>query len=80
MKITVVEVSKRIGICPSLVYGLVESRALAHYRIGKGRGKILIDEADLESFLQGCRVDAKDEAAPPVKPPRVKTKFKHLSL
>jgi hypothetical protein len=82
MKITVIEVSKRVGVCSSLVYGWVESRALAHFRLGgKGkRGRILVDEADLEAFLQGCRVEAKKEAASSMKPPRVRTKFKHLDL
>lgn len=79
MKMTVLEVAERVGVCPSLVYGWVEYRALAHYRLGgKGkRGRILVDEADLEAFLQGCRVEPA-AVVPAMKPQVRKPKLKHI--
>jgi hypothetical protein len=46
-------------VSPGLVYVWVNFRVLRHYRLGgRGkRGRILIDRADLDSFLQSCRVD-----------------------
>ena len=80
MKITVLQVAKRIGVCPSLVYGLVESRAIAHYRVGKGRGKILVDETDLEAFLASRRVDAETHAKAAGKQPPVPFRLKHIKV
>jgi excisionase family DNA binding protein len=81
MKMTVREVAKRIGVCASLVYGLIQSRMLAHYRVGgKGkRGRILVDETDLEAYLQACRVDPQT-AAPSVKPQVGKPKLRYLKF
>lgn len=52
----------------SLIYQLVHAGRLKSYRIGvRGRGRILIDEADLRNFVGSCRVadpppaDAGDE-------------------
>jgi len=52
--LTVKQVSERLLISASLVYSWCEDHLLAHYRMGgKGkRGRILIEEAALDAFLQ----------------------------
>lgn len=57
--LTVKQVSERLRVSPSLVYSWCEDRILPHYRMGgKGkRGKILIEEAALDAFLQSHRVE-----------------------
>jgi excisionase family DNA binding protein len=42
--LTVREAAERLGISPSLVYGLCARRGLCHDQYGLGRGKILIAE------------------------------------
>jgi excisionase family DNA binding protein len=56
--LTVVEAAAIAGVSPSLVYGWCAEQLLPHYRFGtKGRrGKILISPAELETFMQSCRV------------------------
>jgi len=55
---TVKEASKELEISPSLTYQLIADGRLPHVRIGgKGRrGKIIIKEKDIETFLAKCRV------------------------
>jgi excisionase family DNA binding protein len=69
--LTVKQAARYAGVSPSLVYGWIGSRVLAHYRLGnKGkRGRILIDRADLDSFLDSNRV----EPTPPQQPVRAPT-------
>ncbi len=57
--LTVKQVAERLRVSPSLVYSWCEDRILPHYRMGsKGkRGKILIEEAALDGFLQSHRVE-----------------------
>jgi excisionase family DNA binding protein len=59
--LTVKQVSEKLRISASLVYSWCEDRLLPHYRMGgKGkRGKILIEEAALDAFLQSCKVEGK---------------------
>jgi excisionase family DNA binding protein len=58
------QVAERIGVSDSLVYEWCAEGLLPHYRVGrKGkRGKVLIEQADLDAFLTNCRHEAK----PPV--------------
>jgi excisionase family DNA binding protein len=57
--LTVKQVAARLRISASLVYSWCEDHLLPHYRMGgKGkRGKILIEEAALNIFLQSRRVE-----------------------
>ncbi len=68
LMLTPAQAAERVGISVSLIYQLCAERRLPHFRIGGDgrRGKLLIDEADLESFLSACRVDADglDESEP----------------
>jgi excisionase family DNA binding protein len=61
MRLNVKEAAARIGCSASLVYQLCMERAIPHVRVGgQGkRGKVLIEEADLESYLESCRVEPK---------------------
>jgi excisionase family DNA binding protein len=58
--ITVDEAAKRANMSASAIYQACDELRLAHYRVsGKGRrGRILIRPADLEAFLESCRVEA----------------------
>jgi len=59
--LTVKQAAEKLRVSPSLVYSWCEDQLLPHYRMGgKGRrGKILIEEAALDVFLQGCKVEGK---------------------
>jgi excisionase family DNA binding protein len=52
------EVAKLLGVAPSTVYDLARQRKIAHRRIGTGRGRIVFTEADIEDFLNSCKVEA----------------------
>lgn len=51
------EAAKRARVSASLIYCLCNDQRLPHYRIGADgkRGRILIDPADLDTFIQQCR-------------------------
>lgn len=56
--LTVKQAASRAGVSSALVYQWCDERRLVHYRCGgQGRrGKILIHPADLDAFLEGCKV------------------------
>jgi excisionase family DNA binding protein len=56
--LTVKAAAARLGCSPALVYLLCAERKLAHVRLGTARGTIRVEEADLEAFLVGCKVEA----------------------
>lgn len=66
--LTVKEAAKNLGVSLGAVYALCQSGSLAHYRLGVGRGRILVALSDLMAFLQRCRkaevID--DTKTPPV--------------
>lgn len=84
--LTVVEVAKRMGVSVALVYSLVESGALPHYRIGNPgkRGAVRISEEQLATFLLSRMKGSETTKEPP--PSRVaaskgrKIKLDHISL
>jgi excisionase family DNA binding protein len=68
--LTVREASERTGVSPSLIYDWCSQGLLPHYRFGKPgcRGKVLINEAELEGFIAAHRREARPQAeAPPLK-------------
>ena len=71
---TVLEVSKILGISASKLYQLVAGRRIAHYRIG---GKILFMAEDIAAYLATCRVGV---VVPIASAPRAQIKLKHLRL
>lgn len=58
MKLSPKQVATREGISPALVYQWCDEGRLPHYRLGgQGRrGRILIDECDLDAFLESCKI------------------------
>jgi excisionase family DNA binding protein len=80
---TVKSAAEHLSVCPSIVYDLVGSGALPHFRIGKNgtRGAIRIAEADLEAYLARQKREKGPEVMPPApKPPRKKTLFRHIRV
>lgn len=67
--VTVKQAAERIGVSDSLVYEWCANGLLKHYRFGgKGkRGKILIEEGELDSFLASRRVEGNTTPPPPLK-------------
>jgi excisionase family DNA binding protein len=78
---TVKTAAHRLSVCPSVVYDLVASGAIPHYRFGKNgcRGAIRIDEADLDAFLAAQKRKKGPEAMPPA-PRKPRVILKHLRL
>ena len=64
--LSVKEAAEVASVCSSLVYGWCSEQLLIHYRFGaKGkRGKVMVDEEDLEAFLASCRCEARPEVPP----------------
>jgi excisionase family DNA binding protein len=72
MKVTPKQAAERAGVSLSLIYLWCEERRLPHFRLGSRgrRGRILIDEGDLHSFLESMKVPAgAPDALPPESPP-----------
>lgn len=78
MKLTPRQAATKIGCSVATVYILCDAKRLGHYRVGAGRGKILIDEQDIEAFLASCKVEAAPATVSPATAPPFK--LKHLSL
>jgi excisionase family DNA binding protein len=59
--LTVKQVADRLRVSASLVYSWCEDHLLPHYRMGGNgkRGKILIEEAALNAFLESRKVEGK---------------------
>ena len=57
MMLTTKAAAERVGVSTSLVYQLCKDGLLPCFRIGgkDKRGKVLIDEKDLEAFVRKCR-------------------------
>ena len=64
---SVKQAAERIGVSDSLVYEWCSAGRLVHFRLGrKGkRGKVLIDEKDLEAFLAACRQESRPQISIP---------------
>jgi excisionase family DNA binding protein len=54
--LTVKQAAASLGVSESLVYAWCRQRLLPHYRFGLGRGKIMIDQAQLDEFLESKHV------------------------
>jgi excisionase family DNA binding protein len=68
MRLSPRDAAARADVSVALIYEWCQSGRLPHYRFGRSgaRGKIMIDEADLDEFLATCRVagPAGDEDGP----------------
>lgn len=49
--LTVREVADHLGVAVTTVYGLCESRQIAHIRVGTGRGSIRIAQQALDDYI-----------------------------
>ena len=54
--LTVKEVASRLRLSLTETYKLVQSLAIAHYRVGPGKGAIRIDDKEIEAFLENRRI------------------------
>jgi len=54
--LTIREASERIGLSESAVRQLCQAGQLRHRRVGARRGRIRIDELDLQSYLDAAVV------------------------
>ncbi len=72
--VTPKQAAQKTGVSDSLVYEWCALGLLTHYRFGKPgrRGKILIDETELEAFLAKCKQPGRPHEAAPV--------LKHIKL
>lgn len=61
-KLNPAEAAEYLGCAAGLIYKLCKSKRLAHYRLGEGRGKIVLSKADLDAYLAGVKVVAQDNA------------------
>ena len=64
--LTVKETARELRSSQAFVYQLCADRKLVHIRVGTGqkRPKILIREADLDSYLRSCQVEVNDPQPP----------------
>jgi len=72
VRLTVKQAATRAGVSAALVYQWTSAkRRLPHLRAGRrgSRGRILIDEADLEAFLATLRVGGGPPPPPAPGPP-----------
>jgi excisionase family DNA binding protein len=60
---------------PALVYSLISSGKLGHYRIGNGRGRLRIPEDAIEEYLARCTFGVREE-----KPAARMPRLKHINL
>ena len=80
-KLNVKAAAERAGVCISVLYAWCAAGQLPHYRLGLPgrRGKVLIDEGDLDEFLNRCKVGSAADPEPPPDSPRA-VKLTHLRL
>lgn len=78
-RLTVKQAAAYCSVCESVVRGWVSSGKLPHYRLGLGRGKIVIDREDLDALLATFKVGAR-ESEPAESPAPSLASFKHLKL
>lgn len=69
---TVSEAAEHIGMNARTLYALVGAKKIAHSRLGPSGGMIRISRADLDAYLDSCRVEAAGEKAPKVQARKAK--------
>ena len=72
---TIRETAARLEVSESLVYGLISSRKLGHYRLGNGRGRIRVSDEHLAEYLARCTFGVREE-----KPKAAMPKLRHIKL
>ncbi len=61
--LSVKEAAAYAHVCESVLRGWLRA-GLAFYRLGLGRGKILIQQADLDAWIEACKVVANPAPVP----------------
>ena len=65
MTVTVKQAASRLNVSPSLIYALLRQHKLAAARIGcRGKGKWLVEEAEVERYRASCQVEAGSTPTP----------------
>jgi excisionase family DNA binding protein len=66
MKLTPKQAAEKAVVSVSLIYQLCKDGVLVHYRLGRPgkRGRIRIEESDLEAFLETCKKEGEQLSAP----------------
>ena len=77
--LSVRQAAERMNCSPGTIYALVESKLLDHTRVGRGRGKILISESDIEAYLK-ARAVAPIAPPPESARPTAARAFKHIRV
>lgn len=72
---TVKQTAERLEISAAVVYGLLTSGRLKHYRIGSGRGVYRIAEEHVREYL--ASVERRDGPPPPAAP-IMRVRLRHL--
>ena len=57
--LTVRDVAQRLQLSVALIYSMVSDGSLPGLRVGKGRGSIRFREADVQQYLDDCRLIGK---------------------
>lgn len=75
--LTIRQVAKRCNVSESLVYAWTQSGILPSYRFGREgkRGRVMVDENELEGFIAGMKAPARAEEAPALR--HVNMKARH---
>jgi excisionase family DNA binding protein len=61
-RLSIAEAAERLGVSPFTLRSWLRQRRLPYHRLGR---RIVLDPADVETFLQGCRVEARDRPGSP---------------
>lgn len=78
MLLSVEQVARILNVGISCVYWLLRAGRLEYFRIGFRRGKILVDDSDLEAFIRKNTIPCRRKGVPG---PRIQAKsaFTHLN-
>jgi excisionase family DNA binding protein len=76
-RLTPAEAADYLGCAVGLVYKLCKAKQLAHYRLGTGRGRIVLSKDDLDAYLAGVKVLPQELSPMPAPKP---LKLVHLKL
>jgi excisionase family DNA binding protein len=59
-KLTITDAADQLGVSSFTVRSWLRQRRLAYHRVGR---RIVLDQADVDAFLQDCRIEARKTAA-----------------
>lgn len=70
-RMSVADAAKYLGLDRTSVYRMCDARKIRHRRMGLNGGRIVLDRADLDAYLESCVVEPNPPAAEPFQ-------FRHL--